>query len=172
VVDAPVIVLAAVVALLVVTAIVLAFVLLPGGGTSSPGAAAPSPRATTSARVGSATGSAHTFTLPSRNITCEVSAGEARCGIATLAKKPAPVEGCAGTVGYVVVVDADGKVTAPCVPSNQQPYAAGGGVKVLDYGKKVTVGDLTCASSKEGVRCTDKGSGKGFTLARAGAGTF
>jgi hypothetical protein len=170
----PVLALGSVVGALVVVAVVLGFTLFGGGSGAGPASAASSPRPseTTSHRIGSGGGSARTFSSPSRNITCEVSADEARCGIADLSEKPAPVQGCDGTVGYVVEVGRGGKVAAPCVPSNQQPYAAGGSVTLLAYGKKITVGDLVCKSEKTGVRCSDKSSGKGFTLARAGIGTF
>jgi hypothetical protein len=176
---APVIALGAVVAALVVTAVVLAFTLF-GGGSGSPVASggspssSPSPIETTTQRVGEGGGSAKAFASPSRNITCEISKDDARCGIADLATTPVQVAGCDGTVGYVVVVDSSGKVAAPCVPSDQQPQVAGKKVEVVAYGKKVSVGRMTCRSKMSGMRCTANtpGKNKGFTIARAGIATF
>ncbi|WP_284294808.1 hypothetical protein [Luteimicrobium album] len=162
-------VLGGVVGVLVVVAFVLGFTLF--GGSDSP-AATPSAGASSSAGTGTAAQPvvSEQFASPSRNISCTVTASEATCGIASLAKKPTPVEGCDGTVGYVAKVAADGTVTTPCVPRGGKPKAAAKSVHVLDYGESVTVGKLACTSSETGVRCLDKSTGKGFTIARAGIG--
>lgn len=104
---------------------------------------------------------------PSGNIACELTVEGARCAIAELAVEPAPVEGCDGTVGYVVEVTDDG-VDVPCVTSDEPQLAAGGGPSVLQYGEELAVGAFVCVSSEAGMTCTNTGTGQGFTLARAG----
>jgi hypothetical protein len=161
-----VVVLGSVVGVLVVVAFVLGFTLF--GGSDDP-ATRPSAEASTSAGPGAAQPvvTEH-FAAPSRNITCSMTTTEATCSIAQLNAKPAPVDGCHGTVGYVVTLDADGKVDTPCVAPADQPDAASSKVTALAYGKSVTLGPLTCSSSETGVECRAKGTGKGFTIARAG----
>ncbi|AEG43849.1 hypothetical protein [Isoptericola variabilis] len=112
------------------------------------------------------------FASPSRNITCQITTAGASCGIAELDQQPAPVEGCDGTTGYVVAIDGEGRVSLPCVPSSDQPQKAGDGTSVLEYGQSVTEGDYTCSSAETGMSCTYDPSGRGFSLARAGIGTF
>ncbi len=112
------------------------------------------------------------FASPSRNITCEITTAGASCGIAELDKQPAPVEGCDGTTGYVVALDGDGRVSLPCVPSSEQPEKASEDADVLEYGESITEGDYTCSSAETGMSCTYDPSGRGFSLARAGIGTF
>jgi hypothetical protein len=111
------------------------------------------------------------FAAPSRNIACTMTATEASCSIAQLTTAPAPVDGCDGTVGYVAKLGADGTVETPCVASKNQPRAASKKLATLDYGKSVTLGELTCTSSETGVECRVKGTGEGFTIARAGIRT-
>ncbi len=112
------------------------------------------------------------FASPSRNITCQITSAGASCGIAELDQQPAPVEGCDGTTGYVVALDGEGQVSLPCVPSSEQPKKAPGSADVLEYGESVTEGDYTCSSAETGMSCTYDPSGRGFSLARAGIGTF
>lgn len=112
------------------------------------------------------------FASPSRNITCEITTAGASCGIAELDQQPAPVEGCDGTTGYVVALDGDGRVSLPCVPPSEQPEKASEGADVLEYGESITEGDYTCSSAESGMSCTYDPSGRGFSLARAGIGTF
>jgi hypothetical protein len=112
------------------------------------------------------------FASPSRNITCQITSAGASCGIAELDQQPAPVEGCDGTTGYVVSIDGQGQVALPCVPSSDQPKKAGGNMDVLEYGETLTEGDFTCSSSENGMQCQYDPNGRGFSLARAGIGTF
>ncbi|MGF0116242.1 hypothetical protein ACQFYA_07925 [Promicromonospora sp. Marseille-Q5078] len=146
----------------------------PGGAQAGADtAASPTPSASASASAEAPMQGeplAH-FAAPSTNITCSIYADGASCGIAELNQQPAPTEGCDGTTGYVVTVDADGKVAQPCVPAKDQPKAAGGDVDVLDYGDSITEGDFTCRSEDTGMSCTHDPSGNGFSLARAGIGT-
>lgn len=113
------------------------------------------------------------FAAPSGNISCTIAEDAVTCGIATLNQQPAPVEGCEGTTGYVVRVQAaDGKVSLPCVAAQDQPQPAPGGLERLGYGESITRGQFTCTSEKTGMQCKDDESGRGFTVAKAGIGTF
>jgi hypothetical protein len=113
------------------------------------------------------------FASPSGNISCRITEDAVTCGIATLNQQPAPVEGCDGTTGYVVRLSAaDGKVELPCVAAKDQPQAAPGSLDRLGYGESVTQGQFTCTSEKTGMQCKDDESGRGFTVAKAGIGTF
>ncbi|ACZ30134.1 hypothetical protein Xcel_1103 [Xylanimonas cellulosilytica DSM 15894] len=113
------------------------------------------------------------FASPSGNITCVITTAEVTCGIAQLNQQPAPVDGCDGTVGYRVTVSAEtGEVSLPCVPVDQQPQAAPEGTTSLEYTESVTQGQFTCISADTGMSCKDDTSGKGFTIAKAGIGTF
>jgi hypothetical protein len=113
------------------------------------------------------------FAAPSGNISCTITEDAVTCGIATLNQQPAPVEGCEGTTGYVVRVQAsDGKVSLPCVAAPDQPQPAPGGLDRLAYGESITRGQFTCTSEKTGMQCKDDESGRGFTVAKAGIGTF
>ncbi len=83
------------------------------------------------------------------------------------------MEGCEGTTGYVVRVQAaDGKVSLPCVAAQDQPQPAPENLDRLAYGESITRGQFTCTSEKTGMQCKDDESGRGFTVAKAGVGTF
>lgn len=111
------------------------------------------------------------FASPSGNITCAISAEGARCGIAQLASKPASIDTCDGSVGYVYIVTEAG-VEVPCVAKGDRPKTAEGGTSVLDYGKEATGFGFTCESAEDGVTCRNDASGRGFQLARAGGQVF
>jgi hypothetical protein len=114
-----------------------------------------------------------TFAAPSRNIACEITTDAVTCSIAKLNQQPAPIDGCDGTTGYRVMMAAGtGKVTLPCVPASDQPKAAPKNMKPLKYGDSISQGEVTCTSEKSGMQCKDNKSGRGFTGARAGIGTF
>lgn len=104
---------------------------------------------------------------PTGNITCSIVPEGVRCGIASLAAEPAPVDGCEGSVGHVVELTTAG-VSTPCVPDAEKPAEAGPDVAVLDYGATSEVNNFVCESTESGMRCTDSTTGKGFVLARAG----
>ncbi len=111
------------------------------------------------------------FASPSGNITCAISAEGARCGIAQLASKPASIDTCDGSVGYVYIVTEAG-VEVPCVAKGERPKKAEGGTTVLDYGDEATGFGFTCESAEDGVTCRNDASGRGFQLARAGGQVF
>ena len=88
--------------LLVLAVVAVAFsVLRPADSPSDAGASAQagveSPSADSESSVPPAV--VEQFAAPSGNITCEITSESATCGIAVLANKPAPVDGCDGTVG-------------------------------------------------------------------------
>ncbi|NOV96706.1 hypothetical protein [Isoptericola halotolerans] len=112
------------------------------------------------------------FASPSRNISCEIFENQVTCKIAELNQQPAPVEGCDGMTGYVVTLDREGTVALPCVPTGEKPSTAGGGLDALSYGETATGGDFTCTSQEDGMYCQHDPSGQGFSLARAGVGTY
>ena len=127
----------------------------------------PEPSETTDKPEGKAT----TVASPSGNIECNISEKSATCTIASLAKKPKKNKACDGYIGYVYTVTAAG-VEAPCVAKADLPKAAGGGAKVLAYGKSVTEFGFTCVSAESGMGCALDESEKGFKLSQAGAQTF
>ena len=161
---------------LVLAVVIVAFVTFRGPGSPS----TPAPTTTTARSSASPsaagedpapverTGTARTFASPSGNITCTIDETGARCGIASLANDPAPVEGCDGSVGHVYVVTTAGVPEVPCVSKDDKPKKAGKKVEVLDYGAVVREFGYTCTSEEAGVTCTDDTTGRGFTLARAG----
>ncbi|WP_278236965.1 hypothetical protein [Isoptericola sp. AK164] len=112
------------------------------------------------------------FASPSRNITCQVYPDQVTCGLAELNQQPAPVEGCDGTTGYVVTLSGEGEVALPCVPQGEKPGPAGDGLDELPYGESRTEGDFTCTSETDGMYCQHDPTGNGFSLARAGVGTY
>ncbi|QAY70467.1 hypothetical protein [Xylanimonas protaetiae] len=113
------------------------------------------------------------FASPTGNIVCQITTDAATCSIATLNQQPAPVEGCDGTVGYRVTMAAEtGEVTLPCVPADQQPQPAAPGAQVLAYDQTITQGTFTCTSANTGMSCKDDQTGKGFSIKKAGIGTF
>ena len=116
--------------------------------------------------------SATRFATPTGNISCTISPNGVNCAIAKLAKAPKPnTGGCEGYIGYVVNLNSAG-VALPCVAKEDLPGGAGGSLDVLDYEKSETVNNFTCESTRSGVKCTDKSTGQGFTVARAGISTF
>lgn len=116
--------------------------------------------------------SVSTFASPSRNISCEIFEKQVSCAIAELNQQPAPVEGCDGATGYVVSIDAEGEVALPCVGSADMPKKAPKKLDQVAYGESVTEGDFTCSSKQDGMYCQHDPTGKGFSLARAGVGTY
>lgn len=112
------------------------------------------------------------FASPSRNITCEVYADQVTCGLADLNQQPAPVEGCDGISGYAVTLTGGGDVELPCLSKGDKPKKAPKDMEQLPYGESRTEGDFTCTSETDGMYCQHDPSGSGFSLARAGVGTY
>lgn len=112
-------------------------------------------------------GAIRTFVLPQQNIHCELSEDAATCTILAFSFEapPAP-EGCEGTVGNVLTVRAGQPAEFACVEGD--PPGVPEDATVLEYGEQSTVGEMTCASSTNGVLCRHNPSGEGFSVARAG----
>ena len=107
------------------------------------------------------------FRAPSGNINCLLATGdypEARCDMRALTPSytTAP-EGC----------ELDWGASFGIGPSNRKGYLVCAGdtvitsdALVLDYGKSLTLGSITCTSEKTGMTCTNP-AGHGFTIAKA-----
>ncbi|ACQ80870.1 hypothetical protein Bcav_2625 [Beutenbergia cavernae DSM 12333] len=109
------------------------------------------------------------FVTPSGNIGCDMSGDGVTCRIGDYTFTPPPADGCTGTVGGVVELDAEG-TDVPCVaevPPVSAPDAA-----VLDYGESSAVGGYACTSERTGLRCLSLETGHGFVLARAALTEF
>ncbi len=136
----------------------------PASGSSTGASAGASSPAVADPGTAVADGPA-SFASPSGNIACTMSADGATCTIANFTYAPPTVAGCTGTVGHVIVLNADG-VAAQCV-DGPAPAVAPAETPVLEYGHSSTVGPYTCTSATDGVTCVETASGTGFRLARA-----
>jgi len=136
----------------------------PGGGGARDAAVSTSPTASATSSAPRATAGPATFRLPSGNIACAMSEDDVTCTIASFTYAPPAVDGCTGTTGHVLVLDAGG-VAFEC-ETGPAPQAAGDDVPTLEYGSSSSSGDYTCTSGTDGVTCTN-GEGVGFRLARA-----
>lgn len=161
-------------AVLVAAVLVVVLLTLPRDGSPAPtppsGGLSASSSATAYGPAPSPTPGPPRFRLPSGNIACDMTEQGVTCTIASVTFTPAPVEGCTGTVGHTVVLDADG-VSVPCVEGSPPPGVAGDDVPELFYGSTSTVGQYSCTSATNGVTCTDA-KGVGFRLARASLTTL
>ncbi len=102
------------------------------------------------------------FVSPSGNIACIISEQFARCDVAEKSWDAGPPPAaCTSTYGQGVVVSVDGPAV---VCAKDSLVGAGGGT--LAYGRDVTVGDYTCASSEAGMRCAQASTGFGFSVSR------
>lgn len=109
------------------------------------------------------------FTLPSKNISCSLSLGEATCWIASASfTPPGPAANCQW-YGQVVTLSVEG-VALPC--PDEQPRVGAEGITILEYGQSTAVGAWLCTSSDRGVECSSLDDGTGFTLARASLTTY
>lgn len=112
-------------------------------------------------------GAVASFVLPSGNIHCQMTDTSATCTILQFQfEAPELPEGCAGSVGSTLTVEAGTQARFDCVEGDPPP--APEGAALLDYGEQSTVGEMTCNSSTNGVLCRHDPSGEGFSVARAG----
>jgi hypothetical protein len=102
------------------------------------------------------------FDSPSQNIECAIlndGSNSAACVIARYYwDEPGP--DCSS--GAIVQVDTYG--TSSFVGCASSPVYPNG--RVLPYGYSLTNGQFTCASAENGVSCTNRDTGTGFTLSR------
>lgn len=102
------------------------------------------------------------FSSPTGNIGCVISTQLARCDIAERDWDPGPAPAsCKKTWGQGLALIRDGDVLVTC--SGGTPLGA---TTVLQYGRSVTKGTFTCASSQAGMRCANTATGKGFSISR------
>ncbi|WP_146000563.1 DUF6636 domain-containing protein [Brevibacterium ihuae] len=105
------------------------------------------------------------FAAPSGNITCTIDAERARCVIASFDYEPPerPADCQVENWGGIVVADSEGAgfscAEAPA-PAAAEPLA---------YGESISAHGMTCTSERDGMSCTSDTTGRGFSLARAGA---
>ena len=102
------------------------------------------------------------FVSPSRNITCSLTAAEARCDAVERdwPESPPPASCGAGAQEVTGTALADSRSRLVCGPV---PDA---GRVVLDYGTGLRLGDVVCVSRDSGMQC-QAASGGGFRINRA-----
>lgn len=133
-----------------------------GTRQSAPAAPVPADLADgTTAADPAAFGAVPQFRSPSGNIACRIDDGGARCDVADRSWSPPADPACAGGPGAGLVVGGPGAARPSC---GGDPVGAG---PDLDYGTRLTRGDVTCVSRRDGVECRDAGTGHGFEAARA-----
>ncbi|GAY09932.1 serine/threonine-protein kinase [Pseudonocardia sp. N23] len=105
------------------------------------------------------------FSTPSNNIACYVTPNSARCDIAestwdptTIPARPAT---CQQVWGDSLAVSGADRPTFAC--HGDTVFGTGA---VLDYGRSLRVGDVTCTSRTSGVECKVGSSGHGFSMSK------
>ncbi len=167
--------------LVLVLALVVAAVVVLGGGPddgTADGGPAPAASSSTGGSGGTAApaptdgaaADAETFASPTGNISCTMSGDGVTCSIANKQYDVPAAEGCTGTTGHVIVLNAEG-TTTPCV-EGPAPAVASADVAVLDYGQARSVGGYTCTSGTDGMACVVDESGEGFRVATAALTTL
>lgn len=107
------------------------------------------------------------FQSPTGNIHCAMyiydGSAEARCDLREYTPSfTRPPAGCDLDWGMSFAVGARGKGVLACVGDTVQDPANA----VLPYGEAVSLGGISCVSSRAGVTCTN-GEGHGFSVAKA-----
>lgn len=141
---------------------------LSGGGSSQPDdPAAAVGSVTATASPSAAVPDAIAFTSPTGNIGCQLSGTGARCDVREQSwdLPPAP-ESCDGDWGVGMFVDAE---RAGLVCATDTVLGEG---EALEYGSSHERGSFRCSSARDGMRCEDTASGRGFTVARAAYTSF
>lgn len=105
------------------------------------------------------------FTSPSGNIACLVAPQSVRCDIAEAAWDPTTIPtrppDCEGVWGDALTVAGTGRPDFVC--HGDTVFGTG---PVLDYGRSLRVGDITCTSRQTGIECRVGTSGHGFSMSR------
>jgi hypothetical protein len=108
------------------------------------------------------------FTSPSGNVACFISATDARCDILdrdwTPPSRPAD---CQFGYGQGITMSAGGVAEFVCAGDTTL-----GTGQPLPYGESVSAGALRCDSTESGITCRDTESGRGFALSREGYEIF
>jgi hypothetical protein len=135
----------------------------PPGATTPTAGSAPRPAGGSGATQTETVESA-TFTTPSKNIVCHVSADAARCDINDRTWKPPPAaKKCEVDRGNGVQVEGRGKGGMTCAGDSLFGATV---EKTLAYGHALTAKQVTCASTQANVRCENSATHHGFTLSR------
>ncbi|WP_224387885.1 hypothetical protein [Pseudonocardia sp. ICBG1293] len=140
----------------------------PGRGPEAGVAPVPAPPdlvAGTTAADPAAFGSPVSFTSPTGNISCRITGGAGdgavRCDLTSRTWS-------AGDCPDAALVTGGGSgARTECGGA-----PVGSGAAVLDYGTRLTEGDITCVSSRAGGECRDGRTGAGFSAARAAYRTY
>ncbi|GJF07072.1 serine/threonine-protein kinase [Pseudonocardia sp. D17] len=111
--------------------------------------------------------SATGFSTPSNNIACYVSPNSVRCDISEQSWDPSTIPArpadCQGVWGDSLTVSGGDRPTFTC--HGDTVFGTG---PVLDYGRSLRVGDVTCTSRTTGVECRVGASGHGFSMSKSG----
>ncbi|MFC5995584.1 protein kinase [Pseudonocardia hispaniensis] len=137
----------------------------PTGATAAPTpAGAPGTTAPVDVQVASA---ATGFSTPSNNIACYVGPNSARCDIADSDWDPDRVpprpDDCPLAWGDSLSVTGSDRAEFVC--HGDTVFGTG---PILDYGRSLRVGDVTCTSRSTGVECRVGASGHGFSMSKSG----
>lgn len=109
------------------------------------------------------------FTTPSKNIGCYLTAESVVCDVGDYTGRlpPRPAE-CEHDWVAGASIDSNGVTLGRCTSDT-----ALGASRVLAHGTSVQVGDIRCASDRDGLICRDGGgTSGGFLLNRTGMGEF
>jgi hypothetical protein len=103
------------------------------------------------------------FQSPSHNIGCVLTKKFVRCDIRehTWPTPPKPAD-CDVDYGQGVAVDQHGRADYVCAGDT----ALDPGSPVLDYGDRISKGNIRCASKTKGIRCVNLDTRDGFFLSR------
>jgi hypothetical protein len=127
--------------------------------------------ATSTSSSTTATVNLATFKSPSGNIGCMIIGGGARCDIRqrTWSPPPRPAR-CPNIVdfGQGLAVDRSGSARFVCAGDTVMDPSA----TVLPYNTDTVVGEVSCASSANGMSCTNTRTGHGFFIAIQGYRIF
>ncbi|GEL19837.1 serine/threonine-protein kinase [Pseudonocardia asaccharolytica] len=127
--------------------------------TSAPVTTAPADVQVASAATG--------FSTPSNNIACYLSPNSARCDIAEHSWDPDRVpnrpDNCPLVWGDSLSVTGSDRAEFVC--HGDTVFGTG---PILDYGRSLRVGDVTCTSRTAGVECRVGASGHGFSMSKSG----
>lgn len=130
--------------------------------STTPPPTTPPPTTTDAVQVATeATG----FASPSGNIACYVQPQSVRCDIAESAWDPTTIPNrpadCQGVWGDAMEVSGTSRPDFVC--HGDTVFGTG---PVLDYGRSLRVGDITCTSRQTGVECQAGAGGHGFSMSR------
>jgi hypothetical protein len=103
------------------------------------------------------------FQSPSGNIGCVIVKDGARCDIRehTWPTPPAPAD-CEGENTSGAALDQHGRAGFVCANDTTLDDSA----PVLDYGDRISKGDMRCSSKTKGMRCVNLDTKDGFFLSR------